>query len=421
VSLTAILVIAAFALGSALAFIRGPIYGLITYVGVFYLHPASAWWGQGALVGVRWSLLAAAVALLATIVHGPKVPLTPVFSSGPFWFLTAFVAWIAVQSMWAVDAAAHADLFSIYWKLLVVLVLITRCIESVADLKMFLWSHVIGCAYFGWTAFRSYTGGRFEGFPGIEEANAAALVLVTGMSVAGSLFLAGRWKEKAGVIAAAPFMVNAFVSTISRSGFLATAVAGAAFNLLAPKRYRGRVLGLSLLALILFALLTNESYWQRIDTIKYRGQEVEGVDTGASRVAILQAQLRMAAAHPLGCGHDCTTYLSYTYIDPQYHARVGGRASHNTFMSILVDHGIVGAAIYVVMVWWAFSRVRLLRRSLVGTDGLLIALVPAIGAVMTAFIVGDMFVSYVRLEVRIWFIAVLMVMGHLARTTVRPN
>jgi len=78
-SLTALVFVLAFGAGSLLAFARHPIFGLMTYIGVFYVHPPSRWWGQGLLFDVRWSLLAAAVTLLAMLVRKPSEPAAPVF------------------------------------------------------------------------------------------------------------------------------------------------------------------------------------------------------------------------------------------------------------------------------------------------------------------------------------------------------
>ena len=46
------------------------------------------------------------------------------------------------------------------------------------------------------------------------------------------------WRQKAILVGMAPFLVNAIVATVSRSGFLALVVGGLAFNFLAPSRYR---------------------------------------------------------------------------------------------------------------------------------------------------------------------------------------
>jgi O-antigen ligase len=173
------------------------------------------------------------------------------------------------------------------------------------------------------------------------------------------------------------------------------------------------------LAVVLLLMLTTESYWSRIQTIAMGGQVVEGVDTGVDRIAQWQGQLRMFRDHPLGCGHHCTTLLSPSYFDSWVlDERAGVRSSHNTFLSMLVDHGIPGGLAYASLLGWVLLAARRLRRTL-GTQGTTAALyVPAVAGSLLAMFVGDMFVPFVRYEVRYWFIALLLVLLRFARN---PN
>lgn len=414
-SLTALVFLLAFGAGVVLAFARHPIYGLMTYVGVFYIHPPSRWWGQGLLLEFRWSLMAAAVTLLALLIRRPDRPTAPVFRSGAFWGFVFFVFWIALQSFWALDREAHLNQLSIYLKFIVVIFMICRCIETSEHLRLFLWTHVTGCFYLGWLAFRSYSGGRLDGVggPGIDEANAAALQMVTGILVAGSLFLAGSARLRAALLGMIPIMVNGLVTTISRSGFLAVAVGGLVYNFFAPGRYRRVIRILSVLAVILFALLTNETYWERIGTIKHKGEDIVGVDTGGGRLEIIAAQFRMFEGRPLGCGHMCTTVLSPSYLEERFLSG-GARASHNSFMSMLVDHGVVGGVVYVLMLVWIFRSLRTVGARLKGDEDFLATALPAIAAVLAAITVGDMFVQYMKFEARFWFLSLLIVLLHLS-------
>lgn len=416
-SLTALVFLLAFGAGSVMALARHPIYGLITYVGVFYVHPPSRWWGQGLLLEFRWSLLAAGITLLALLIHRPARSTAPVQRSGAFWGFVLFVVWIAIQSFWALDREAHLNQLSIYLKFIVVFILICKCIETDEHLRLFLWSHVAGCFYLGWLAFTSYAGGRLDGVggPGIDEANAAGLQMVTGIMVAAGLFLAGRMPTRGALLAMIPIMVNGLVATISRSGFLAAVIGGAVFNLFTPVKYRRSVLGLSVLAIVLFGLLTNDSYWSRIESIKYKGEDIVGVDTGGGRREILEAQLRMFRGRPLGCGHMCTSVLSPSYLEERFLSG-GGRASHNTFMSMLVDHGVIGAAAYVIMLAWVYRSLRTVGRRLKGRADLLASVLPAIAAVFGAITIGDLFVQYMKFEARIWFLALLITVTHISES-----
>lgn len=415
-SLSALGFILFFAIGCLLAFVRHPIFGLVTYVGVFYVHPPSRWWAQGIVADVRWALVAAGVTMVAMLMRPPATPTAPISRSGFIWGFIAMVAWVALQSLWAVDPEEHATLLSYYLKFILVVLMICRCIETPRHLAWFLWAHVAGCFYLGWLAFTSYAGGRLDGVggPGIDEANAAALQMVTGIFVAAALFLSGRIKSRAALLAMIPIMVNGLVTTISRSGFLAAGAGGLAFNLLAPKRYRRAVGVLSVLALALFLMLTNDIYWQRISTIKYQGAEVEGVDTGGGRLQVIGAQWKMSKAHPFGCGHMCTTVLSPRYV-PERYLTGGVRASHNTFMTMLVDHGFVGAGLYILMQIWILRKLFEVHRLLTTDDGLLGAVLPALAAIFGAIFIGDLFAQFPKYEARIWFLSVLVVVIHLAK------
>ena len=293
--------------------------------------------------------------------------------------------------------------------------LVYKCIDSIKDLKIFLWTHAAGCFYLGTVVLADYLGGRFEGFrgPGIDEANAAALLIVTGVLTTFVLFLSGKLIEKIVAVGFMPITLNALVATISRSGFLALGVAGVLFNLFAPKKIVGVVRVLSLAGLVLFLSITNPFYWDRISSITKAGEEIEGVDTGVGRLVLIEAQFEMFGDYPMGCGHRCTAILSPAYLEDEFlTSGEGGRArsSHNTFMSLLVEQGIPGALLYILMLIWIARLAFRLRSRMRGSSGLLPNVYAAVVAILGAITVGDLFVDYLKFEARFWFVGLLMVL-----------
>ncbi len=419
-SLTGIAFLIAFAAGCVLALGRHPIYGLVTYMGVFYLPPYLRWWGE-ALPNLRWSLLAAVVTLAAVQIHRTKLlSHGKLFSHSVVKWLLVLVVWMLIQLSWAINFDEQLDLLTYYVKFLVVIYFIYRIIDSEEKLLIFLRAHVVGCFVLGWTAYTQYEGGRFEDFGGAGggDANSFGLQLVTGIFAASALFLAGKKWDKLAVFLSVPFIVNGVVTTISRSAFLAVSTGGLIYNYFTPKPYRRRVFVLSLLAIALFLILTNPIYWARMDSLKRAGEDVEGVDTGSGRLVLIEKQWDMFKAKPLGHGHRGTAYLSPAYLADQYltgSAGSRGRSSHNTFMTMLVEHGLIGAAVYVAIVLWMIKSLRALWRRVRGTDGFFAVLVPTVAAILGCVTISDMFVDYVKLEVRLWFIAILMVMVDLSR------
>ena len=412
---TALLFLGGFLTGCVYAFWRHPIYGLMTYVAVYYIEPSAQWWGQGLIQNIRWVFIAAGVTVLAMFIHRPATTPPSAFKSGAFRGLVVFVVWIYLQSLWALDSDSHMVLISVWTKFLIVAVMICRCVDSERNLRLFLWAHVGGCAYLGFTALISYTGGRFEGFgaSGLAEANAGALQLVTGVVVGGALLLEGRIAAKAVLTVLIAIVANGIVTTVSRSGFLAMSVAALVFNAMTLSKHRTKVRILTILALVMAVLLTNPEYWQRIGTIKHTGADIEGVDTGGGRLEIMAAQVQMFKGHVMGCGHMCTTWLSPQMIDARFLTVEGGRASHNTFMTMLVDHGVFGVILYLALLMWIARTILILRRRLKDEDGFLASMLPGIAAVLGAIIVADQFVQYPKLEARVWFVSLLIVMLHL--------
>ena len=58
--LSAVIFLVGFTAGCVLAFVRNPVYGLMTYIATLYFDPAGQWWGR-ALPIVRWELIPAAI------------------------------------------------------------------------------------------------------------------------------------------------------------------------------------------------------------------------------------------------------------------------------------------------------------------------------------------------------------------------
>jgi hypothetical protein len=348
------------------------------------------------------------VTMIALVKHSwpsPKIPISrhPIFIGMIVLFL-----WICLQSLWAVDSAEHAAFVTIYFKFIIAFYLFYRCLQTPEQLAQVMWVIVAGGAYAGLIAFQEYDGGRFEDSSGAfgGEANATALAMVIALLFAGGLFLRGAWKTKAAVVLAVPFLANGLVTTISRSGFLSLATGILIFNWFTPKKYRLRVSLLSLLGVVVFVSFTNDAYWERIGTIAKQGAKIEGVDTGSNRLEIMKGQLKMIADYPAGCGHHCTAALAPKYMPPTELSTFSGtRASHNTFMSAIVDHGWLGAALYLLLALWIVRTSRqLLRNSSLYSESEA-PLIPAVAGALIASLIADQFVPYERFEPRYWMLS----------------
>jgi cellulose synthase/poly-beta-1,6-N-acetylglucosamine synthase-like glycosyltransferase len=74
---------------------------------------------------------------------------------------------------------------------------------------------------------------------------------------------------------------------------------------------------------------------------------------------------------------------------------------------MLVEHGWPGAVIYLTALVIIAKRALLLFRRVKGTGSFVSVMLPAIAGSLAAMFIADMFVPYMRFEVRIWFVCLL--------------
>ncbi len=420
-SLTGLAFLMTFAAGIGLAVMRHPLFGLYTYVAVFYLHPPSRWWGE-TLPDMRWSLLAAAVTLVVSW-RLPSVPGRPSWlSTTPGKALLLFTLWFWLQNLWALEPEAHLEASFLFTKYVLLYYLIYRLVVTPQDMQRFLLVHIAGCAFLGLLAFNIDVSGRLEGVggPGIDEANAFAMQMATAVVVAAMISLApGGWRWFA--IAVLPFILNGVILSGSRGGFLALLGGGLMLWYLKPKQYRKLFYAFAALGVVLMGMLAHDMFWERMGTIEAAAERDQTADTSAlSRFALVDAQFRMFKRYPQGTGHRGTATLSPVYLDERFLSagaedEVRRRSSHNTFMSALTEQGIPGAIFYLWMWGWSARTVLKLKRDQAFfADPRRATLLASVAAALVIVLVAGVFVDYIKAEVHIWLAALLASLASLA-------
>ncbi len=408
---------------AVLALVRHPAYGLYLYLAVFYIHPPSRWWSVN-LPDLRWSLLTAAVALLAFVIHRRKLPPPEGkwYSTVPGAVMIAFVAWLWIQNLWALDGPTHYNASVQYTKYIVVFYLVYRLASDAGEAVDILLAHVAGCFYLGVLCFlqgRGY-GGRLDGVggPGIDDANTLGMFLATGVIIAAMLFLTVRGWRRAAIVLMMPVILNGLILTGSRGAFLGLLAGGAIVFFLCPPERRWVFWGAALLGVVLAIRLVDQQFIDRMLTIREAVSEDGQIDSSAEgRLVLIEAQFRMASQFPHGTGHRGTAVLSPQYLEEKWLSRDReapeegpARSSHNTFMTMLVEQGIPGVIAYAWLCLWGARtvlRLRALQRA--GTPVETTA--PAIAAVggMAVVWTAGQFADYLLAEVQIWLFAVLAI------------
>ena len=418
-SLTGLLFLLFYAVTAAMCLFRHPVFGLYGYIIIFYLDAPNRWWGA-TLPSFRWSFFIALLTLLSIYIHKAKLQRPwPVFQT-PFVLLIIYVLWMYIQSGWAIDLYEHAQGLNFFTKYLIVVYLVVRLIDSREKIAGFFLANAIGGLYLGYLAWQSGGGGRLNGIggPGIDDANSLGMQMSVIAFFCAGLFFTQKTRVKWFSALSVAFVLNTLVMAGSRGAFLAFVCGGVTFFLFRPKGQIGRLAVIGAIGLVGFASVASEYFWERMTSIQDAAAQTEEIDkSAASRFVIIASQWEMAKHHPLGGGHKTTAALSEQYIPIEYHAAQGGRSSHNTIMSSLVDQGIPGLILWLLLLWSLVRRNTKLRRHYIRTGDtqtgyFVAATIAGIGIVTVA----GLFAPYIRAEVYIWLIGLTCAMIAMSRS-----
>jgi probable O-glycosylation ligase (exosortase A-associated) len=189
---------------------------------------------------------------------------------------------------------------------------------------------------------------------------ALATVMVMPLMLAVAQNLEDRWIWiRRGLYAAVPLCAITVVSTFSRGGFVALAVATLAFVMLQRRRVMALV-GMTVLAGIAFLVVpVPEGYFDRLETIQTY-EEVED-DSALGRLHFWQVAVIMAESRPFGVGlrNFEAAYDQYDFSNGQFGR---GRSVHNSHFQVLAELGFPGAVIWGALFIAAFSMALRVRR-----------------------------------------------------------
>lgn len=403
---------------SAMAFIQHPIFGLYFYFASIYIHPPSRWWGY-MLPDLRWALLSAGITILAIVFHRGRLrPKPPWLANPPAAILTLYVAWMWLQSFWALDLPTHINGSTQFAKCLVAMWIVYRLVDSKDHLQNVLFMHVLGCTMLGiYAQFTGRDGNRLDGVggPGMDDANTLGMYLGTGVVVCMGLVLVQtgwrRWLNLGLLV----IILNGFVLANSRGPFLGLAVGAMVLAVCKARTHRRAFWALAMVGVLGSTVIVDKAFVERMFTIGDVTSQDEDADKSArSRVAIFEAQLHMARDYPMGVGHRGTPALSTRYLDRQWLTGGGAdpdaeRSSHNTFMTAFVEQGPPGALMYLALIFWiGVAMLRIRRWDLARVDPVLATLGATVGGALVVVLVAGWAADYLLAEVQFWMYAALV-------------
>lgn len=333
-----------------LAALFNPFWGLLAYLGHYYVWPENQWWGQLLeSAGLRVSLTIAVVTIGSTAFHWgnltarvPGVKLHPQQT-----LLIAFVAFMGLTKLYGVEPdpkyAVGVLPFDKMWKVTLFLLVLTHVVTSARDYQRLMWFvFAVGGVYLGWEAHHapmgSFKDGRLDslGGPDFQTANFLSIHFLA-MGIVGAALLASSasLRQRLAALLGGGLVANGFLLARSRGGFLAMGTAGIAAIALAEPRLRKQLLRLLPVLAVGVFLLMDAAFLKRMTTIT--ADESERDYSAQERLDLWQIGLQMFADHPLGVG--CGNFSSEVGRYSPMHA---GRDPHSSYIRCLVELGVVG-------------------------------------------------------------------------------
>jgi len=338
--------------GSCSASLINPIWGVVNYMMVYQLHPPARWWGLPLVaVGMRFSLLATLFIIAGLLISRKCIPkIRPVLSTWEIGIL-ALVGFGALNTVLGVGFDSTAQFaFEKFWKLHVFVLVLARLATTRRNLKIVIWSIVVGSLIMGYDAFTAprwrFTLGRLDVFggPDMGTSSGASAHLAAMLPIIGIAFLtAKRWVWRVFAVVAGALTFNAIVLCRTRAAFIALIVGGVAALLMAPRARRYRIHLLLIIAGLLAYGLTDTNYWTRMATLT--DQAALNTDPAiVGRAAIWRVSAQILADHPTGVGLG-----NFSNVIGLYDPRYWHRSSHNTLVMCFVELGIAGGALFLAL------------------------------------------------------------------------
>lgn len=216
-----------------------------------------------------------------------------------------------------------------------------------------IYNYLTGNTYFGRAAW-------YQGIFGNPN-DLAALTLLQ-LSMAAALLMTERKGIiRLGAILAIGLLPFTIFVTQSRAVLLALGV----FTVAAVWTHPKKIKILTILILIggLVVAVAPHGVWDRLEGLRYATStstlnEVDPEGSAAQRWAIWQTGLRIAEAHPatgVGLG-------AYSYANGSVSEVLGNRDAHSTYLTLLVENGVIGVLLFLLLVGATIAKSASVRR-----------------------------------------------------------
>lgn len=396
-----------------LAFVS-PFVGVLLWTWVSLMSPQELVWGF--VAGIRWGVYIGGITIVAWMFSNDR----KIVPFNAFNILVViFTIWMGTTTVFALvpDGAEHKWDYVV--RVMIQVLISSALMTTRIRIHAMIWMIVISVGYYGFKGglFTVLTGGQFEvigpAASGIEDRNHLALALAITLPL---IFYLHQQSENAwvrrGLVMAMALDVFAIVGTYSRGGLVAlAAVLGVMFM---RSRAKFAMAAFVVLATPAAFYFMPEEWWERMASIR----EYEEDNSAQGRLTIWRVCFQIGLSSIFGGGFVANIY---GHVVSRFDPTVAPRAAHSIYFEVFAEHGVIGFAIWTLIMIVGLANARwLVRASRRRPD---LAWASDFGrmaqAAMAAFLVGGAFLSLGYWIQTFLILAVLAASCRLVRSVLR--
>jgi O-antigen ligase len=344
--------------------------GIYGYIAHYSIGPDRQWWAQSIKHwGLRYSFWLAIFTAMGVAINYRSLRYGRRLLTGHEKLLVLFLAMIWLS--WLIgppvgglyEAMDHPTVKAT--KLLFFTLLVTHVVTDLKKWNTLVWTLVFTAFILGLDAYEmprsAYEGGRLEGVggPDFAEANFLGAYLGSMLPIIAMQFLRSGWAGKAFCAVSGVFATNAIILTRSRAAALGVAAGALTAVVLAPRKYRLKMVAGLIVAAAGMFYLSDPQFLERTATISASQGERDASAQG--RIETWETSLVMLKDRPWGFGAG-----NFQMVVGTYNPKFTNRDAHNTYVRCYTELGVQGMLVFGACVVNAFLVLRRVKREAMG-------------------------------------------------------
>ncbi|MEP1446587.1 MAG: O-antigen ligase family protein [Paraglaciecola sp.] len=401
--------------GFFFTFKRSAALAFAIYQAVYYFHPQNRWWGY-MVPDISYSFFTVLLMFTVFALNFKILNENKLLKSPHMRWIYFILFLFTIATFYAVIPWNHEYSLTIFFKLVIIMSVAYKLVNTTKDMDFILIAHIFGGWYLSFVAFQigRNSGDRVEGIGTVDspDSNGAAAAIAPSIVLALYYLWVTKNKILKGALAISIlFMVNAIVLINSRGAFLGVACSVLYFiyHMFFSKFQRPyqkiAVIGIVIMGLLGVIRVADDSFVERMQSI-FTSEVSSKKETGATRTEYWKAAWEMAKDHPFGAGIAGFQFYAPSYIAQNVNTgNSRNRAVHSTWFEALSEIGYLGLGALIAMLYCCYSTNRKCMQTLKRQNRVdEYFKVRAIEASLICFIVTMTFLNRMRAEVLYWLI-----------------